>query len=430
MSSHRLDDLVSDVERALRRRDMPDADEAARVGQATLRVHAAALDFFRLVAQVSGDDAPLSGAAPPAGRRRAGAPGLFDERRRVTADSLDAAGEAGLTLIGALDALEGSIGLVKDAREDVAALKRRAGELRDDVRFLMRADDPAFVYFVESRGTGIFLRALPIDVSGLVRERLFGRLRTTVLTSATLRVGESFDYVASRLGIGENAKRSRSPPSSITSGSRSSTCRAGCPTRGSRSSPPGSPTKSSRSSTGQRAAPSCCSPATPPCARRATGWSGRSPIPCSCRDPPRAACSSISSDARRTPCCSPRRASGRVWTSSARRSAAWSSTSCRSPRRAIPSSRPGWKPSAARGGDPFAEYQVPLAILTLRQGLGRLLRHRDDRGVLAILDPRLQTMGYGRRFLASLPSSPITRELEEITRFFARGERASLRTSS
>ena len=56
---------------------------------------------------------------------------------------------------------------------------------------------------------------------------------------------------------------------------------------------------------------------------------------------------------------------------------------------------------AARGGDPFATLQVPLAILTLLQGLGRLLRHRDDRGILAILDPRLQTMGYGRRFLAS-----------------------------
>ena len=57
----------------------------------------------------------------------------------------------------------------------------------------------------------------------------------------------------------------------------------------------------------------------------------------------------------------------------------------------------------ARGGDPFNDYQVPLAILTLLQGLGRLLRHRQDRGVLAILDPRLSTKGYGSRFLESLP---------------------------
>ena len=71
---------------------------------------------------------------------------------------------------------------------------------------------------------------------------------------------------------------------------------------------------------------------------------------------------------------------------------------------------------------------MPLAILTLLQGLGRLLRHRDDRGVLAILDPRLQTMGYGRRFLASLPPAPITRNLDDITRFFERD--ASTRTLS
>ena len=65
----------------------------------------------------------------------------------------------------------------------------------------------------------------------------------------------------------------------------------------------------------------------------------------------------------------------------------------------------------ARGGDAFAEYQVPLAILALQQGLGRLIRHRGDRGVLAVLDPRLRTMGYGRRFLASLPPAPVTHDL-------------------
>jgi hypothetical protein len=60
----------------------------------------------------------------------------------------------------------------------------------------------------------------------------------------------------------------------------------------------------------------------------------------------------------------------------------------------------------ARGGEPFGEYQVPLAILALQQGLGRLIRHRRDRGVLAVLDPRLRTKGYGRRFLASIPPAP------------------------
>jgi ATP-dependent DNA helicase DinG len=73
----------------------------------------------------------------------------------------------------------------------------------------------------------------------------------------------------------------------------------------------------------------------------------------------------------------------------------------------------------SRGGDPFGEYQVPLAILTLQQGLGRLIRHRRDRGVLAVLDPRLRTKGYGRRFLASLPPAPAVQDVSRVEAFFS-----------
>jgi ATP-dependent DNA helicase DinG len=72
----------------------------------------------------------------------------------------------------------------------------------------------------------------------------------------------------------------------------------------------------------------------------------------------------------------------------------------------------------AAGGNAFADYQVPLAVLALQQGLGRLIRHRTDRGVLAVLDPRLRTMGYGRRFLDSLPPAPVTHDLAAVERFF------------
>jgi ATP-dependent DNA helicase DinG len=92
----------------------------------------------------------------------------------------------------------------------------------------------------------------------------------------------------------------------------------------------------------------------------------------------------------------------------------------------LPFASPGDPITAARidaitaaGGDAFSEYQVPLAILTMLQGLGRLIRHRTDRGVLAVLDPRLRTMGYGRRFLASFPPAPISQDLGDIARFFA-----------
>lgn len=73
----------------------------------------------------------------------------------------------------------------------------------------------------------------------------------------------------------------------------------------------------------------------------------------------------------------------------------------------------------ALGGNPFTDYQVPRAILTLRQGVGRLMRTAEDRGVIAILDTRLFTKGYGRQFLRSLPPSPITREPADVAAFFS-----------
>ena len=91
----------------------------------------------------------------------------------------------------------------------------------------------------------------------------------------------------------------------------------------------------------------------------------------------------------------------------------------------LPFASPGDPITAARieaittdGGDAFHGYQVPLAVLALQQGLGRLIRHREDRGVLAVLDPRLRTMAYGRRFLDSLPPAPIVHDLDEVARFF------------
>ncbi len=64
------------------------------------------------------------------------------------------------------------------------------------------------------------------------------------------------------------------------------------------------------------------------------------------------------------------------------------------------------------------EYQLPQAVITLKQGVGRLIRDVNDRGVLVLCDPRLGTKGYGRVFLASLPPMSKTRKLEVVQRFF------------
>ena len=69
------------------------------------------------------------------------------------------------------------------------------------------------------------------------------------------------------------------------------------------------------------------------------------------------------------------------------------------------------------GGNPFFDFQVPRAILTLRQGLGRLMRSASDRGIMAIMDIRVFTKGYGKTVRASLPDSPIIRETADVEIF-------------
>jgi ATP-dependent DNA helicase DinG len=70
------------------------------------------------------------------------------------------------------------------------------------------------------------------------------------------------------------------------------------------------------------------------------------------------------------------------------------------------------------GQDPFSAYQVPRAALALKQGFGRLIRHRNDRGVVAVLDHRILSRSYGQDFLASLPPVPRTSSLEQVRRWW------------
>ena len=125
-----------------------------------------------------------------------------EAKARYTAGAFGEHFEAGSALVGALEGLEATLVLSRQKEETNEALEtlaRRAGELHRDLKFLIRADDQDFVYYVEHRGRGLFLRASPIDVSRIAKEALFDRMRTTVLTSATLAVDGSFEYFRSRL---------------------------------------------------------------------------------------------------------------------------------------------------------------------------------------------------------------------------------------
>jgi ATP-dependent DNA helicase DinG len=90
----------------------------------------------------------------------------------------------------------------------------------------------------------------------------------------------------------------------------------------------------------------------------------------------------------------------------------------------------------ASGGNPFFEYQLPQAVIALKQGAGRLIRDVTDRGVLVVCDRRLLSKSYGRVFVDSLPPFRRTRELDDVVRFFAdpaaagQGGQATTRTAS
>ena len=418
LSAYRIDDLVRDGERLLGagREGRNDSEELAR---ALARVADRSRVFFRGLALAR---APQGGGAGQ------------ESRVRYSAESLAEHFEDGMALSGALEGLEATLALAHppaagtaesdrdrtttDVNEAVAALQRRAGELRSDLRFLMRAADPDFVYYIETRGRGgVVLRASPIDVSRIVREVLFERMRSVVLTSATLAVDGSFKYVKGRLGVRQAEDLRVASEFDYTTQAL-----LYLPKRVPAPKAPAFAEAAAReiveivSRTRGRAFVLFTSYAVLRAVQRVVEMSLPYPI-------------LVQGTAPRTELIERFRSTPNAVLLAT--SSFWQGVdvvgqalSCVIVDK-LPFASPGDPVTAARidavsaaGGDAFADYQVPLAILALQQGLGRLIRHRTDRGVLAVLDPRLRTMGYGRRFLASLPPAPVTHDVEAVGRFF------------
>jgi ATP-dependent DNA helicase DinG len=421
VSNYRVDELARDVERSLLA--IVDGDTAAQENVVKsvelLRDHAKA--FFSEVAFA----------------HRGGARAKAEERVRATEESLGQARDAAAQLSGALDVLQSTLTLVSKTRPDarptdepdgngdgdggvdqMVTLARRAGELRDEMRFLLRAGDDEYVYFVEFRGRGIFLRASPIDVSSIVRELLLDRMQTTVLTSATLTVDGSFDYIRSRLGIRDAAEvRLESEFDFREQAVLYLPQRMPDPRSDNFPLAAGREVIEILKRTRGRAFVLFTSYATMRSVQAIAEMALDYPI-LSQGTAPR---SQLLNQFRATPN-AVLFATSSFWQGV---DVVGEALSCVIVDK-LPFASPGDPITAARidlirarGGDPFAEYQVPLAILALQQGLGRLIRHRSDRGVLAVLDPRLRTKGYGRRFVASLPPAPLVHDLGAVAAFFS-----------
>jgi ATP-dependent DNA helicase DinG len=404
VSTYRLEELARDGDRLLGGRQVDDPDGECR--RAIDRVRDRSLSFF--LALLKGRRQARTADAFPAG----------DERIRVTSGWLADAYQPGLLLIEALDAFEATVALLRSDSEDVQAVGRRAGEIRDQLRFLLRASDPDFVYFVEVRGRGVFLRAAPIDVSRIVRELLLDRMQATVLTSATLAVGGSFAYVRARLGI-RDAREVRLP--SEFDYARQAILylprRLPDPRTGAFARAAGREIVEILRRTRGRAFVLFTSYAVLRTVQVIAEAELRFPILVQGSAPR----STLLQQFRTTPH-AVLLATSSFWQGV---DVIGDALSCvivdklpfASPGDPITAAR--IEAIAARGGVPFEEYQLPLAILTLQQGLGRLIRHRQDRGVLAVLDPRLRTRAYGGRFLQELPPAPVTASLDDVEGFFA-----------
>lgn len=406
ISNYRVDDLVRDGERALNLGTIEDTDSNIR--RSLLRVDDHAREFFGRLAMA---------------RQSRGSFG--EERVRISGEWFGDIVDDGLGLISGLDALQhdmarragsGTGGSV--ANEDAASLAQRAGEMRESLSFLLEASNPSFVYFLETRNRGVFLRAAPIDVSSIIREQLLDRMRATILTSATLTVAGSFEYVKRRLGA-DDANQIRVPSEFDFTEQAILYLPKHMPA-------PKSPEYGEAVArevldlllrTEGRAFVLFTSYAMLRSVRDRVeldlpyplivqGTAPRSALLAQFRATPNAVLFATSS----------------FWQGV---DVVGEQLSCVIIDK-LPFASPGDPITAARieaitaeGGDAFQEYQVPLAILAMLQGLGRLIRHRSDRGVLAVLDPRLRTMGYGRRFLDSFPPAPVTQNPEAVSRFFA-----------
>ncbi|MGB7207924.1 MAG: ATP-dependent DNA helicase [Pyrinomonadaceae bacterium] len=328
-------------------------------------------------------------------------------------------GEAYFALDSALQRLETQLDAFGETIPEADSVVRRTRQTRFDLDFIVTQAERNYVYWLEKRGKGIFLRASPVDVSELLREKLFEKVETCILTSATLSSSGKFDFIRERLGLDTGKTTSMVAPSAFDYEKQAIIYLP-------------------------KAMPD---PRSPEFTQLAAGeivkilqiTNGRAFVLATSNASMKALYELVSSRVN-FPCFVQgsmsktgllekfRETPNAVLFATA---SFWQGVDVQGEQLScviidkLPFAVPTDPIVAARsrfvdenGGNSFFDYSVPQAVISLKQGIGRLIRSNSDRGVIALLDPRLRTKRYGKDFLTSLPRMRITSDLNDVYAIF------------
>lgn len=397
VSDYQIEELVRDISFL----EITDVELNKELVKITTRIAKSSQDFWDKVSEILNEETKVP----------------ISKEIFFSGNSPTELGQAYFQLRDAIKRLEDWLSCLEEQTGEVEAFTRRTQQIKFYLDVICSEAEEDFIYWAEKQARSIVLHASPISISELLKEKLLDKV-SVILTSATLSSENSFDYIKQRLGLEDYETEDLLISSGFDYQKQAILyLPVGMPD-------PGTPEYLTKSIeeiikilqvTQGRAFVLCTSIQSMNALYEAV--SQRVEFPCFVqgmlmktlllerfRNTPNAVLFAVASF--------------------------WQGVDVRGEQLScviidkLPFAVPTDPLVAARtdfirkkGGNAFYDYSVPQAIITLKQGIGRLIRSKTDTGVIAILDPRVRTKAYGRKFLSSLPKMKITAKLKDVEEF-------------